>query len=71
MNTSLDTLVALAASDNHFFVWHLIGALKVSNPELLEEIAREYLRVYTPDALVGFDAIVAEDITPFPSLAHE
>ena len=63
-NTPLDTLIDLACSQDEFFVWHLVGALKVANPELLEEICRSYLNTYNPDALVGFDAIMAEDI-PF------
>ena len=61
---TLDTLMDLATSHDDYFVWHLMGALKVAAPELLEEICRSYLNTYNPDALVGFDAIMAEDI-PF------
>ena len=64
MNTPLDTLTSIACGED-YFLWHLMGALKVHDAGFLEEVAREFLRVYNPDALAGFDAIMAENIGPF------
>tara|TARA_R100000963_G_scaffold18616_1_gene13211 strand:+ start:329 stop:550 length:222 start_codon:yes stop_codon:yes gene_type:complete len=58
----LDALVRLADESGSFFLYQLVGALKVVNPELLKEVARDNLRVHAPDALAGYDAIIAEGI---------
>ena len=59
----LDALVRLADETGSFFLYQLVGALKVVNPEHLEEVARDNLREHNPDALVGYDAIIAEGFT--------
>ena len=59
----LDALVRLADESGSFFLYQLIGALKVVNPELLREVARDNLRVHAPDTLAGYDAIIAEGFT--------
>ena len=63
-DSKLDTLLTLADEQGNFFFWQLVGALKVTNPEILEEVTRDNLSTFNPSALAGFDAIWSESPEP-------
>jgi len=59
MKDNEQTLSDLAAHSDDMFVWHLLGALKVHDPEFLETTSREYLRVFYPHLLEMFEKTLA------------